>query len=401
MNIKRFIADTAQEAMRLAKKEMGPEAVVLRTRSVQVPERNNGGYSWKIEITAAVDYDAPVITTSGAAAGTPDHSSMMERWATLEAELREIKAAILSADTERGLSPEIYFDGYIRSVYGHFRAMGLSPELIQDLMREAREGPRPEEQTDAAILHDALRRVLRRIRVRVPGGEREDREVYAFIGPTGVGKTTTLAKLAALKAVKQGIPTALITLDTFRIAAVSQLQTYARIMNIPLEIASSPKELQRALARSRDARLVLIDTAGRSPNHEEDIEELYRIFKDRDDIHHFLVLSATTQLGSLLRAAERFGRLPYRSTIFTKLDEAQDISPMINFLASADQPVSYFTTGQQVPEDIESATKKRLAGLMLGSLNGKAAFTRNNNEVGEHGSGNRPKVLGRGSHGGA
>ncbi|MFP4036414.1 MAG: flagellar biosynthesis protein FlhF [Desulfobacteraceae bacterium] len=396
MNIKRFIADTAQEAMRLAKKEMGSEAVVLRTRSVRVPGDGNGGPRRKIEITAAVDYDAPIVTAQDAGPGSMTPSAMMERWAALEAELREIKTAILSADTERSLSPEVYFDSYIRSIYGHFKSMNLTPELVQELMNETRQGPRPKEQSGSAVLQEALSRVLRRIRISRPGEQKGERGIYAFIGPTGVGKTTTLAKLAALRAVKQGVSTVLITLDTFRISAVSQLRTYADIMNVPLEVASSANELHKALERSRDADLVLIDTAGRSPNHEEDIDELCRMFNGREDIHHFLVLSATTQLDSLFRAAERFGRLPYRSIIFTKLDEAEDASHMINFLVSGDRPISYFTTGQQVPEDIESATKKRLAELMLGKLRGKAGFIRNPDEVGEHGSGNRPKVLGRG-----
>ncbi|MCF8061412.1 MAG: hypothetical protein K9M82_02750, partial [Deltaproteobacteria bacterium] len=189
-------------------------------------------------------------------------------------------------------------------------------------------------------------------------------------------------------------------LDTFRIAAVSQLQTYGRIMGIPLHVASGRTELNDAIRRNRDVDLILIDTAGRSPNHDEDIEELVHLLCRREDVHQFLVLSATTDYGNLLRAREQFGRIPFKSYIFTKLDEVVEASAMLNFLAAGRKPVSYFTTGQQVPEDIEVATRKRLAKLMLGKSKTAARSTSGDaKEETKHGSSNRTQVLGRGSNG--
>jgi flagellar biosynthesis protein FlhF len=226
-----------------------------------------------------------------------------------------------------------------------------------------------------------------RIKVDLGKEETRGRKIYSFIGPTGVGKTTTLAKLAALRAVQQGKRAALITIDTFRIAAVAQLQTYARIMGIPLEVASSPEDLHKALGKHSRCDYVFIDTAGRSPNHEQGIAELKDIFQVPVDIHHYLVLSATSRYRNLLHVEDRFGALPIRSTIFTKIDETLDVSSMVNFLIARKRPISYVTTGQQVPEDIEPASRRKMASILLKGV--KPVEDHATNEVRANGSGER------------
>jgi len=234
------------------------------------------------------------------------------------------------------------------------------------------------------LLKESLSRVLSKINFTDKRQDIKGRRIYSFIGPTGVGKTTTLAKLTALSAMGQGKKAALITLDSFRIAAVAQLQTYARIMDIPLEVAVSSNDLQRAIHKHNDCDSIFIDTAGRSPNMDQDIIELKNLFKVPKEINHYLVLSATTRYQDLVWAEKRFGVLPFDSYIFTKLDETQDSSSMVNFLISRQKPVSYFTTGQQVPEDIEIASKKRLATLILSRMKKKSEIPMN--EVNRYGS---------------
>jgi flagellar biosynthesis protein FlhF len=233
------------------------------------------------------------------------------------------------------------------------------------------------EKTQQERWRECLLTVLDKIGINGETNEEKNRQIFSFVGPTGVGKTTSLAKLAAQKAVKQGKKVALITIDTFRIAAVAQLETYARIMSVPLAVVSNRSELHRAIRKHGSCDVIFIDTAGRSPNNSKDIDELKDIFKIPERIHHFLVLSATTQYENMLYAENRFNVLPFRSYIFTKLDEVEDSSPMVNFLISRPKPVSYFTTGQQVPEDIEPATKKRLAAMMLGKRHMVKAEQRN------------------------
>ena len=400
MNIKRFVAESNQEALRLIKREMGPDAVILKTRTLSSREDASGVLRRRVEVTAAVDYDAPEFGSEGVPSASPvTQETLLKKWQSLETELRDLKSAVLSAEAGRRLAPELYFNPPIRSLYSYFHAFGLRPEIVDDLMTEIHRNPPGENREDMDILRESLSRLLTRIEISPRQRQAGKQGIYAFIGPTGVGKTTTLAKMAALRAVKENVSTALITLDTFRIAAVNQLQTYARIMDVPLEVASGKHELDQALLRHRNADLILIDTAGRSPNQAQEIRELSHVFEGRDDIHPFLVLSATTDYGNLVSAARQFGRLPYKSAIFTKLDEIQDPSAMVNFLVSEPRPVSFFTTGQRVPEDIERASRKRLARLMLDAVKDKTGTLKDTDEVAAYGSGNRPQVLGRGSHG--
>jgi flagellar biosynthesis protein FlhF len=187
---------------------------------------------------------------------------------------------------------------------------------------------------------------------------------------------------------QQGKKTLLITLDTFRVSAVSQLQTYARIMGIPLEIALNSGELQTAIQKHTDCDRIFIDTAGRSPNQDQDIHELKKLLAVSEEIHSYLVLSATSGYQNLLHADKRFGMLPIQSYIFTKLDETYDASSMVNFLISKQKPVSYFSAGQQVPEDIEIASKKRIASMLLSEL--RENFRHSVHKENNYGSSIRP-----------
>jgi flagellar biosynthesis protein FlhF len=363
MNIKKFTANTTQEAIQMVKKEMGSEAVILRTRTIRTPGEGGGKGEKKIEVTAAIDYEASPEKSPHVPRMDPDW--VLERWRHMERELKDLKETILSADAGALLRPEIYFNDALRTRYVNFKTFGLRAEIIRELMHECPDANGREEKSEAKLLQDSLSRVLARIKFHGNGGQEKGGKIFSFIGPTGVGKTTTLAKLAAIKAIKQGRRAALITLDTFKIAAVAQLQSYARIMGIPLEVAVGRSDLQKAIRRHRDCDLILIDTAGRSPNQEQAIAELKDLFSIPEEIHGYLVLSATAQYKNLLHADDRFGALPFKSYIFTKLDETEDASSMINFLISREKPVSYLTTGQEVPEDIERASRKKLASLLL------------------------------------
>jgi flagellar biosynthesis protein FlhF len=189
--------------------------------------------------------------------------------------------------------------------------------------------------------------------------------VIALVGPTGVGKTTTTAKLAAMYALNRGNKVALITMDIFRVGAVEQLKTYTKIMGIPLEVGSTPKELERALERHADCDLILIDTAGRSHKDTDKLEEMKVFLGNSVQADIYLCLSATTKDRELEEILNRFSILPISKVVFTKLDECESVGCIVNLLLKANLQLAYFTTGQKVPEDIEVATSEKLADLIL------------------------------------
>jgi flagellar biosynthesis protein FlhF len=189
--------------------------------------------------------------------------------------------------------------------------------------------------------------------------------IIALVGPTGVGKTTTTAKLAAMYALNRGNKVALITMDIFRVGAVEQLKTYTKIMGIPLEVASTPKELERAVERHADCDLILIDTAGRSHKDVDKLEEMKGFLETTIQSDIYLCLSATTKDRELEEILNRFSIFPISKVVFTKLDECESVGCIVNLLLKANLQIAYFTTGQRVPEDIEVATSEKLAELIL------------------------------------
>jgi flagellar biosynthesis protein FlhF len=188
----------------------------------------------------------------------------------------------------------------------------------------------------------------------------------ALVGPTGVGKTTTVAKLAATFKLKQNKRIGLITIDTYRIAAVDQLRTYAGIIGVPLQVVLSPEEMRQSLDRCGDCDAILIDTAGRSQRDDARLTELSRFLAAAEPHEVHLVLSSTCSQPVLMEAVERFSAIRTDSIIFTKLDEAVSFGVLLNVLRKVNKKLSYVTTGQEVPHQIEPGDSARLAALVMG-----------------------------------
>lgn len=189
--------------------------------------------------------------------------------------------------------------------------------------------------------------------------------IIALVGPTGVGKTTTTAKLAAMYALNRGNKVALITMDIFRVGAVEQLKTYSRIMGIPLEVASTPKELEKAVEKHSACDLIFIDTAGRSHKDKEKLDEMKNFLEDKIPMEVYLCLSATTKDRELEEILNRFKIFQVSKVVFTKIDECESVGNMVNLLMQDNLQIAYFTTGQRVPEDIEIATPAKLADMIF------------------------------------
>ncbi len=285
--------------------------------------------------------------------------------------------------SERGLerSDEVALEGLRRNLMGVNQARALvrdpiellkgwlsASEVAPDRRAALVEGVRLRLEGEA-LTRDAIERafveeLLSRVQIR-DRRALEGRRVVALVGPTGVGKTTTLAKMAAEARLDRRRSVGLVTIDTYRIGAVDQLRKYASLLEIPLEVVVDRISLERSLRRFEHCDLVLIDTIGRSPRDEEPVRRLAELFEGLAGLSFDLCVSATTALRDMQGIARNFQRLAPESVLFTKLDEAFAVGPLLSSHLDTNIPLSYFTTGQSVPEDIEHASVERLLGMIM------------------------------------
>ncbi len=244
---------------------------------------------------------------------------------------------------------------------------GVHPETAADIVHRLEQKLDTNNQAGGKYDEETVKNHLSSLfAVRDPlPGKNSGQKRLALIGPTGVGKTTTIAKLAAGYMNRYHGKIGLITIDTYRIAAVEQLKVYGEIMQLPVEVVIKPHELPIALEKLADRDLILIDTAGRSPRNRNEIQEMTTFLRPDLDIENHLVLSATTRDQELLRTIERFSCLPLASFLYTKLDECEELGVIANIRHVNDTPLSFLTNGQRVPEDIMRAEPHTVAELIM------------------------------------
>lgn len=320
----------------------------------------------------------PAPTTPAAQVAVEEELSAIRRLVgqVLQSSRRaEARAARASEDVAP--APSAPGDGPLFDLYMRLLDNQTSIEVADALTSAVRDELTAGELSDAGVVRGAmLRRLARRIAVE-PDTKPPTRtlagrpSVVALIGPTGVGKTTTVAKLAASFKLRHGRRVGLVTADTYRIAAVEQLRTYAEIVGLPMKIALSPRDMADAVDALSDCDVVLVDTAGRSQHDAARLDELGEFLDAaRPDASH-LVLSLAAAESVIFAAAERFGAINPRRLILSKLDEAVDFGVIANIAAKVRLPLSYLTTGQEVPDHLEPACADRLARLVL---DGRAAW---------------------------
>jgi flagellar biosynthesis protein FlhF len=408
MEIKTFRAKTMPQALDLVRQELGPEAMVLHTRErhASLLGRLFIGRSYEIAATqvereekkerrgqreALQEVAAPSPSRGGLGRGGEParHAALLERpqpnhsdtgldlstpfpiqhsafdlqhspqIAELESLLTQLRAR--NGQPPRRQAPSALFDLYTDLIEAEVDE-AVARELVDRLRREP-----GLEAAESRVGRQRLAQLLQsEIQVTGPihaasGAGR----VVALVGPTGVGKTTTIAKLAANYRLKEGRRVGLITVDTYRIAAVEQLRTYAEIIDLPMEVVSTPREMREAVAKMRDFDLVLMDTAGRSPRDEVRIRELRSMLSEAEPNEVHLVLSAAASARSLVAAAEKFIPVGVTAAIVTKIDEATALGNILSLARTCKLPFSYLTDGQNVPDDINVAEPRALAQLIL------------------------------------
>lgn len=358
---KTYRAGTMRDALAMVRRDLGGEAVILGTREVRRRRLFGFGTAERIEVTAA-DGRASMGGMAVAAPRVAVGAKVGERLGLLHAAVSDLSSQgrldHLLPDLPSSLVP----------TYATLLDADVPEVLARRLVRHVADRIEPDEAHKPEAIRDALRDAVESClliappMLAVPG----TRRVVALVGPTGVGKTTTVAKLAANFKLVHGLRAGLVTVDTYRIAAVEQLRTYAEIIGLPLGVANTPGEMRKAIDGLGPVDLVLIDTAGRSPWDEVKIRELADFLAEArpDEVH--LVLSAVAGEKSLRAAVERFAAVHADRLIFTKLDEADGLGGVLAVIGQANRPISYLTTGQAVPDDIEPADRRRLARLILG-----------------------------------
>jgi flagellar biosynthesis protein FlhF len=385
MNVKTYRARSIPEALAAVRRELGSQAAVLHTREL----RPRGlarllGAASMIEVVASANVNVPSrlaprrsarplpatqvgIPLDGLEATECEESGRAAANVQLYAQLNDLQSRVDDLYRRAGRGGAAELPEELFRLFTDLIDADLSEEAARELVERVRLECGAEGATTESLKERAAQLVEQEIPIAgaiQPTPAR--RHLVALVGPTGVGKTTTIAKLAANFRLREKRKVGLITVDTYRIAAVEQLRTYADIIDLPMEIVSTPREMHRALARMTDLDLILMDTAGRSPRDEVKIQELKSMLAEAapDEVH--LVLSSVAGAASLIKTAEQFATVGTTALLVTKLDEAASLGNLLALVRASRLPLSYLTHGQNVPDDIAAADQRSLARAILG-----------------------------------
>lgn len=374
MKVKKFVAPSMPEAMKMIRAELGNDAVILNSKVV-----HKGGFfglftKKNIEVIAAVDpkparsemaekKEKPVERLSQRPA--VEQKQMAD--ASLLNELNELKTMLRQLSTNVTTNFTVYPQP-LNEIHESLVAQELSNALRQEMMDEMVERwyVQRGEADKKRLLQWTKELLLKKIIDLSFGGISFTKKYVNVVGPTGVGKTTTLAKIAAHCVLKHQKKVAFITTDTYRIAAIEQLKTYAKILDVPLEVCYNIDDFREAKKKFSVYDLVFIDTAGRNFRNQQYVQDLREIIDFNAEMETFLVLALTAKYADMKTIYEQFSLIPIDRLIFTKLDETSQYGAMINLMTQYRVGVAYLTNGQNVPDDIVEATPEKIVNTLLG-----------------------------------
>ena len=410
MIIKKFTGKTEAEATEAAKKELGSTLVIMNVREV----KKKGLFAFllpkQIEVTAALEEEAParpqygsILRTAAdkeirteqqnllAKNSTENIEKKLDSLQTLlesqlnnrqsekeesaktqdvpDAEEKEDKTQDMAAAEKKEEEKNPEQDKFIRLLYNKMLDNEMDEKYVNSILEDASKTKKADLPFDYLLANIYQKMVLKFGRSEGITPSEEGPRIVLFIGPTGVGRTTTIAKLAGRYCVEEKKKVALLTADTYRIAAAEQLRTYANILETPFRIIYTPEELQAAVEDYWDCDYIFIDTAGRSHQNTDQLEkmkEMVAALKRPESYQVFLVLSATTKYRDLQKIADCYGKIADFELIFTKLDETEAVGNLLNMKLYTDAPIAYVTCGQNVPDDMEAFNPQKTVKQILG-----------------------------------
>lgn len=383
MRLKTYIVNNVTEAIPMIKKDLGTDALILNTKKVKT-----GGFlgffkTEKLEVIAAVETKAPEKAKVKAEAKPKQKQSVktaktqqatvipfQQREETqkndpmteeLMSEIKGIKQFMLQVMEEDRLP--VALKGLNKRLMEQGISKEIQSELYAKLITALEQNPK---MSESEIREFARTEIIEMIGFHQPAPVDKNPEIICFIGPTGVGKTTTIAKIAADFMLREDKKVGLITSDTYRIAAVEQLKTYAGILNIPIEVVESASELTHAMEVLSDCDIVLMDTAGRNYQQKQYIEELEALLSDKNKVQINLVLSLTSKYEDMKKIVDNFQTIVMDELLLTKMDETSSSGAILNLIHHYSIPIRYIANGQSVPDDIFTVTPELIADFVLG-----------------------------------